>query len=263
MMRYETMKSSLLPAALLINDFVKGIGPYTYEQYLIEIVNATPYFLRRSQGQFYFHPPEEDHGEWDCVSSRYAMDFKLAASESHLRALSLFSSQIYVGNGWISYCAPKIGRGDKRYKPITATRLFAALRALSLEELKEIRQLSTAKGLVNRDVRHLLESLETDKNLFLFFPYNIYFDEGGRFEDGLSIALPAIGADFQNSLLYRAECCPDRDTYFCFIYARHFVISAWQGHSLRLLDAIPVEKSPLFMKLLYYAESEFDREVLQ
>ena len=208
MMRYETMKSSLLPAALLINDFVKGIGPYTYEQYLIEIVNATPYFLQRSQGQTYFHPPEEDHGEWDCVSSRYAMDFKLAASESHLRALSLFSSQIYVGNGWISYCAPKIGRGDKRYKPITATRLFAALRALSLEELKEIRQLSTAKGLVNRDVRHLLESLETDKNLFLFFPYNIYFDEGGRFEDGLSIALPPLVPIFKTVFCIGRNAAP-------------------------------------------------------
>lgn len=51
MMRYETMKSSLLPAALLINDFVKGIGPYTYEQYLIEIVNTTPYFCSAPRGK--------------------------------------------------------------------------------------------------------------------------------------------------------------------------------------------------------------------
>ena len=263
MMQYETMKSSLLPAAILVNNFVKGIGPYTYEQYLIEIVNATPYFLRRSQGQAYVHPLEEDHGEWDCVSPRYSMDFKLIASESRLRALSLFSMQIYVDNGVIFSCAPKIGRGNKRYKPITATRIFAALRSLGLEKLKEIRQLPTAKGPVNRDVHNLLELLETDKNLFLFFPYNIYFDEDGRFEDGLSIALSAIGTDFQNSLLYRTERCNDRDTYFCFIYARHFIISVWQDHTLRFLDTVPVEKSPLFMKLLYYAESEFDREVLK
>ena len=263
MMQYETMKNSLLPAAILINDFVKGIGPYRYEQYLIEVINATPYFLQRSQGESYVHPLEEDHGEWDCISSRYAMDFKLVASESRLRALSLFSSQIYEENGWISFCAPKIDGGDRRYKPITATRLFAALRALSLEELKQIRQSPTAKGRAGRDVCFLLESLETDKNLFLFFPYNIYFDEDGGFENGLSIALSAISADFRNSLLYRTERCPARDTYFSFIYAKHFIISVWQDHSLRFLDAVPVEKSPLFMKLLYYAESAFDREVLK
>lgn len=262
-MQYETMRSSLLPATVLIDNFIKGIAPYTYEQYLIEIVNATPYFLQLSKGKAYKHPSEENHGEWDCVANYYAMDFKLVASESRLRALNLFSKQIHVDNGVIFYCAPKISRGDRRYKPITATRLFAALRNLTFEELNKIRKEPHIKRGICKDVRYLLELLETDKNLFLFFPYDIYFDDDGSFEEGLSIALSAIGADFQNSLLYRAECCPDRDTHFCFIYARHFIISTWQNHSLQLLDTIPVGKSPLFMKLLYYKEAEFDREVLK
>ena len=52
-MQYETMKSRILSAPILINNFVKGIGPYTYEQYLIEVVNSTPYFLQKSKGALY------------------------------------------------------------------------------------------------------------------------------------------------------------------------------------------------------------------
>ena len=51
-MQYETMKSRILSAPILINNFVKGIGPYTYEQYLIEVVNSTPYFLQNRKVLF-------------------------------------------------------------------------------------------------------------------------------------------------------------------------------------------------------------------
>lgn len=262
-MRYETMKSDILPAAVLINNFVHGISPYTYEEYLIEIVNEIPHFLEKTKEKHYTHPLKEDHGECDCISSGYTMDFKLVVSESRLRALSLFSCQIVAEKGVVGYCVPRMCPGNKRYKPITATRIFAALRDLSCAELIEIRRTLTAKDCVTKDIQLLLETLETDKNLFLFFPYNIYFDDDGSFEEGLSIALSAIGRDFHNSLLYRSEYCPGRDTYFCFIYAKRFIISVWQDDSLRFLDAIPVEKSPLFMRLLYYRESPFDGEVLK
>ena len=130
--------SDVCSSDLLISNFVKGIKPYTYEEYLIQIVNSSPYFLQKSNGTLYTHPLKEDHGEWDCISPEYAMDFKLIASESRLRALRLFSSQISVEDGVICYGAPKIQPDDKRYKPISATRIFAALRALDYNALKEI-----------------------------------------------------------------------------------------------------------------------------
>ena len=109
-MQYETMKSRILPAPMLISNFVKGIKPYTYEEYLIQIVNSSPYFLQKSNGTLYTHPLKEDHGEWDCISPEYAMDFKLIASESRLRALRLFSSQISVEDGVICYGAQRFNQ---------------------------------------------------------------------------------------------------------------------------------------------------------
>lgn len=262
-MKCETLKIHILPATALINNFVQGIEPYTYEAYLVEVVNATSYFLEKSNYELYTHPTKEDHGEWDCVSAGYAMDFKLIASESRLRALNLFSPQIVVEKEFIGYCAPKMGPGNKRYRPISAVRIFAALRFLRLDDLKIIRREQTFTEKAHKDIRLLLEILETNKNLFLFFPYNMYFDNEVSFEEGRDIALTGIDRDFHNSLLYRAEVCPHRDTYFCFAYAKHFIISVWQNGALQFLEAVPVQKSPLFMKLLYYKEMETDREVLK
>ena len=256
-MKYETMESEILPAPVLINNFVKGIEPYTYEEYLIEIINTTPYFLQKSNKELYVHPTKEAHGEWDCISSGYAMDFKLIASESRLRALNLFSPQIFVENGVIYYCAPKIGPSDKRYKPITATRIFAALRSLNRDDLQSIHQEQLLTEPAHKDIQLLLRVLETDKNLFLFFPYNMSFNDEGSFEEGLDIALTGIGNDFQTSLAYRTEVCQNRDTYFCFVYAKHFIISVWADGALRFLDAIPMQKSPLFMKLMDYIDSMY------
>lgn len=256
-MKYETMKSRILPAPVLINNFIQGIEPYTYEAYLVEVVNATSYFLEKSNHELYTHPTKEDHGEWDCVSVGYAMDFKLIASESRLRALNLFSPQIVVEKGFVCYCAPKMGPGNKRYRLISAVRIFAALRFLNLDDLKEIRGEQTFREKAHKDIRFLLEVLETDKNLFLFFPYNMSFNDEGSFEEGLDIALTGIGRDFHNSLLYRSEVCPNRDTYFCFVYAKHFIISVWVDEALRFLDAIPMQKSPLFMKLIDYVDAMY------
>lgn len=262
-MQYETMKSRILPAPFLISNFVKGIKPYTYEEYLIQIVNSSPYFLQKSNGTLYTHPLKEDHGEWDCISPEYAMDFKLVASESLLRALGLFSSQIRAKDSLVCYGAPKIQPDDKRYKPISATRIFAALRALDYNALKEIRGKREFAEPAHRDVCILLKALETNKNLFLFFPYNMYFVDDGSFAEGLEIALKGIGNDFKTSLLYRSDVCPGRDTYLCFIYAQSFIISLWAKGTLQLVDVISVQKSPLFMELYSYANTIFCEDALK
>ena len=49
-MRYENMKIELLPAGVTVDNFIKGIGPYRYSDYLLEIINATPFFRKKSEG---------------------------------------------------------------------------------------------------------------------------------------------------------------------------------------------------------------------
>ena len=43
-MQYENMKIGILPAGMIIDNFIHGIEPYRYSDYLLEIINATPFF---------------------------------------------------------------------------------------------------------------------------------------------------------------------------------------------------------------------------
>lgn len=253
-MRYENMKIELLPAGVTVDNFIKGIDPYRYSDYLLEIINATPFFRKKSEGEVYVSPSSEAHGEWDCISKQYQLDFKLIASKTAMQARSIFSSQIYYDKGVTTYCGSRVDSQSKNYHPIETTRIFAALRSLSLEDLRRIRGQEEYDKQAERDVAWLLKTLETDKNLFLFFPYNFYFDENNDISLGQNLAIQGVESDFRQALAYRSDCCPNRDTYLCFLYARQFIITVWENASLRFVDAIPIDKSPLFMKLLYFTE---------
>ena len=60
--RYENMKIGSLPASMIIDNFIHGIEPYRYSDYLLEIVNATPFFLERSRGEVYVSLPARPMG---------------------------------------------------------------------------------------------------------------------------------------------------------------------------------------------------------
>ncbi len=262
-MQYENMKIGILPAGMIIDNFIHGIEPYRYSDYLLEIINATPFFLERSRGEVYVSPSSEAHGECDCISSYYQLDFKLIASGSKLQAKSIFSPQIFYEAGVTYYCGSRVDDHCKNYHPIQSTRIFAALRPLSLDDLLHIRGQESCDDQVERDIVQLMKTLETDKNLFLFFPYNIYFDENDNILQGQNIAIQAMEADFRQVLTYRGQLLPARDTYVCFLYAHRFILTTWKNGSLLFLDAVPIEKSPLFMKLKDFSEDMLSGDVLK
>ena len=45
-----------------------------------------------------------------------------------------------MAEGVTAYCGPKVDADNPKYKPIQATRIFAALRSVDLAELKSIRK---------------------------------------------------------------------------------------------------------------------------
>jgi len=261
-MTYENMKIQFLPAGVVCKDFIKGIESYSYEDYLIEFVNQSDFFLAKSEGDRFIHPGEESHGECDCVSDAYQMDFKLAASKTKLQSKRLFSSQIHVGNGWTSYGGPQKEPGSKGYKPIKATFLHVALRSLRQNDLDAISKSNVKQSGIENDLRHFVQCLQVNKNLFLFFPYNFFFDENNDFDLGLMLAVQGLNQDFCESMIYRQKECPEKDTFFAFLYAQHLVILEWRGEQLVYIEKIPIQRSPLFMKLLNYSD-EFDNRTLK
>ena len=116
---------------------------------------------------------------------------------------------------------------------------------------------------MERDIVQLMKTLETDKNLFLFFPYNIYFDENDNILQGQNIAIQATETDFRQVLTHRAQLRLTRDTYVCFLYSHRFILTTWKDGSLLFLVAVPIEKSPLFMKLQDFSEDMLTGDMLK
>ena len=260
---YHKIRIQELSAALVINKFIQGIEPYKYEDYLLEFVNSSTFFLAKSKQQPYLHPVSEANGEWDCTSPTYQIDFKLAAAESMLRAKRLFSKQITYLNGITLVSAPLKKSSDPDYKPIQATCIFAALRGLVLPELLAIQNRSSCTDQIERDICHLMKTMQCDKNLMVFFPYNFYFDEPLDKAQARHFLIEALNQDFRQMLSYRSQVCPQRDTYFSFLYARKWIVLEWKNAKLVPVDAVSIRKSPIFMRLLDLSEDVFSGDVLK
>ena len=97
----QTLRSRRLPAPIIISNFVSG-DPTKYETYLIEFINQSEWFAAHFSKKF-VEPESESHGECDCYSGDYGLDFKLIASQSELTATSCMSAEkVVFGSGAIS-----------------------------------------------------------------------------------------------------------------------------------------------------------------
>lgn len=246
----NTLTAKLLQAPLICKGFISGMDDCNYEIYLREVVNASMYFKGRSNGAEYTAPPEEAHGEWDCISENYSLDVKLIASETALRARNLFSSGIHkMAEGVTVYTVPKITSDNPRYKPIQATRIFAALRSIDVAELKTIRNSKGKKQGIETDIKALLETLETQKHILMFFPYEFFTETDNDFPTVVSEVIEVLSQDFSEAFKYRKEVAPEFDAYFMFIYAGQFVIMELCENELKLIDTVAETSSPTYMKL--------------
>ena len=232
----KTLTAKLLPAALICKGFITGMADCDYEIYLREVVNASIYFKSKSDGQVYTAPPDESHGEWDCISENYSLDFKLIASETALRARNLFSGGIYqMAEGVTAYCGPKVDADNPKYKPIQATRIFAALRSVDLAELKSIRKSKEKQQGIETDIKALLDTLETQKHILMFFPYEFFTETDNDFSVVISDIIEALTQDFSEVFKYRKDVAAQFDVYFTFIYAGHFVLAELCENELKLI----------------------------
>lgn len=249
----NTLTVKLLPAPLICENFVQGIDFCNYECYLLEIINASKYFRDKSKGKKYRAPLSEAHGEYDCVSDNYSLDFKLVGGKTALQARSLFSMGIHqIDKGVRAYCAPKKRSSDSDYKPIKVTRIFAILRSMSMEELKVTRYSKNRKQGIDTDIKSFLKTLETKKNILMFFPYEFFSETDNNFSIVISNIIESLNKDFSISLEYRKEVAPEFDTYFIFLYDGFFVLLKENRGKLEILDKVKETASPVYLKLKSY-----------
>ena len=244
----------LLPASLVIKGFVSGAADCNYERYMLEFVNASGFFRSKSAGDFYSAPESEAHGECDCISQRYQMDFKLIAGKTALQARSLMSNREAIDcHGVRVTGAPRAEAGS-----IRATRLHAALRNRTADMLPALRENPPKGRGVGNDVYELLKTLETRKNLLLFFPYELYFRQECSFSDGLARIQEALNDDFQCAMQYRIRAAAGFDTYMAYIYGRKLIFMQERNQRFFCVDCVDLKESAVYRRLARFGEDVWE-----
>lgn len=246
----KTLCADVLPAELIISDFVKKDTDCNCERYMLEFLNKSPFFLEKSAGQPYSAPLSEAHAEYDFNSDAYKVDLKLIGSQTLMNAKSILSDgKELLATGVWATSYPKV-RGETR----EVTRIHTALRGLDLVQLTQIRTKTLPMKKYEQDICQFLKKLETKKNLLLFFPYYFRFDNDHAFEEGVAQIQEALNGDFHSAMEYRNSVRAEFDTYFAFLYDGYIVFMEEKDNLLLYADRVKLSESPIYMKLATYAD---------
>lgn len=243
----ESLKAKLLPATLIVRNFVKGDDNCNYEIYLREFLNHSSWFRKKVLYDF-VAPLSEANNECDAYAGEYGIDFKLIGSRTALQARSILSKTITnLSNGVTAYGVSK----DNTF--MSVFRIHAILRNRTIEDLKAIREIETRAQNEETEIRTFLKTLETQKNLLLFFPYEFSFETTYEILEGANQIENALNMDFRNSILYRYERTENLETYMSFIYEDYFFIMFWDDDRFKIIDHIELSKSKTYMRLKNYS----------
>lgn len=245
----DEMRVDILHAIFINKNFIKDEENCNYEKYLLELVNESIYFRKKADFQEYVSPQSEHHGECDCISPAYQMDFKLLESTTRLQASRELTGQIYkFFEGAIGKCSPR--RPDTQ---MTVTRLFASLRGYNCDSLFSCLSEKYEFGTIEFDIQTYVKLLTFKKNLFFFFPYKFSFKTHYNFKYALENINIALGKDFRESNLFREKYCTGYDTFIAFIYDDNLIISKFEKDGkLRIVDCVYLFKSKTYGKLYDY-----------
>lgn len=238
--------SRILEAPFIIKDYVEGEDRCNYEVYLTELLNSSEWIRKQFPDEF-IHRDSQSHGECDAYSGDYGIDFKLISSKTSLQARNILSIKITkYQTGTTLYRAPDSNR------TVQITRMSAALREKSLDELQRIRHSQSRKYGVDNDIKTLLKTLETQKNLLLFYPYTFKFNKD-NYQNGTKIIVDTLQYSFGTALCYRSTSAPGYRTFFLTIYQTTFILMDVVDNKLILVDTIPTSKCETFEYLKRYS----------
>lgn len=246
----ELLKFKLLPASLINTNFVQGNPNSNYEKYLLEFVNASPFFLKKSKGQVYTAPESEHCGQCDCISDHYTLDFKMIVSPTMAQAKNLFTQSICQPCAGVTmYGDAKIKPSDKGYRPIEATVLHTWLRDLSVDELYHISLSDNFSIPAYKDIKSILGAINKPKNIICMLPYEYVCEEQDDIESKKKEVIKTISADYRSLADYRMKVQPEFDNYVVFVFEKNLFILQFNKSSAAVVDIIPITKSKIFCQL--------------
>ncbi len=239
-----------LDGAFINPRLVSGVDYNGYEPYLRELINASKYFFLLSENEEYKAPLSESHGECDCISKKYQIDFKLFASQSLLRAKSELSDYYHVDEetGAMTEC----GSDSDENREVSV--IWMIIEDFSDEDLEAIGNNTFSdnnkyKSLAITDVRKHLKILRKKKNLFLYLPIEFFVPEDTTFDEAVKLITARRERNFSKSIRYRLKHSPGYDTYLAFLFREHLIILKECNGRFKYIDKVPLDKSPSFKKL--------------
>ena len=188
----SNLKIQELPAALICDNYIRGERKYNHEQWLIELLNHSPFFRQYNHGEEYTWAESQFDKQPDCLGAHYELDFKQAGCKSLFMHLNLHSYNIAMKNGVAIFSAPQVSK-DK--EAIDVYCLPACLSHYSSQEYSRIIEDPT-KDKREQEIQPFLKSLHTPKNLFYIFPYLFIFL--GESQNGFNEIMSYIHYGFLN-----------------------------------------------------------------
>ncbi|MBN2962101.1 MAG: hypothetical protein JTJ15_06470 [Streptococcus sp.] len=249
-MTNNPIKAQILPATILLNKFIANEHDSNYELFLLEYLNQSPYFQKKSNFQRYEKPISENNSEPDAISPSYTIDFKLLAATTYLRGLRLASPSVSVPcEGVIAY-----GRPRKTGKEFRVGQIHNIFKELSLEELLMFRKKHNKLRSIDdtADILNVLTTVETNKNILLFFPYKLSLSQGIEIISPIETISKELEKFFLELLKYR-EKNTEFDTYLLTEYNDLFLLFSFKTDSIQYLECVKTKDIPTYIKLLNYS----------
>ena len=203
-----------------------------YEEFLLNVVNSSRHFLRKSKNKKYECPSSESNGECDCISDCYKLDFKLLISNSYMEGKSI-SSKYYI------YPSKGIRIDQYPIKELRRNEVGLIHKQLSASYTCE-------KKFDDTDLNSIRECLNKQKNLLLFLPYkfSIVNDKNSVNENDINKILTE---DFIVKLVkFREKRMNKYDTYFVYIYDESAIISIMNKKEIRFVEKINLKENEVY-----------------
>lgn len=240
-----------MPATIILNKFIKNEPQSNYELFLIEYLNKSDFFQKKSSYNHYEQPETESDSELDAISDTYSIDFKLLASPSYLRGLRLTSNSVStLNNGLTAYGLPRNeGKSEK------VSEIHTLLRPLNLNMLFEIRN-STIKYEPLSDeyeIIKVLNTIETQKNILLLFPKVFSFDVEIKISLISTIIGEALENDFKVLAKYRSLVVNSFESYILTKFEDAFLLFQFSPNGFTHIETFDANNLVIYKKLKEYA----------
>lgn len=237
------LRAKMLPAKLIVKNYIEGETSCNYEIYIREIINESSYFRNKAGGEVYVAPVSEDNKEPDAISEKYTVDFKLLVSRTRMEAKRELSPSIFKLAEGIIGEGPSRRQGEQ-----LGTNICRVIRYLKNEDFYDLLN-KKSKNFIEKDICIYLKSLRVKKNIIYFLPLVFSYDQEYSEHDAIEGIQKALYRDLCESMKYREENAVGYDTYVATIYEDRMLFFKLAVSCICYIDSVQLDRSYTYMKI--------------